>query len=227
MQADKISVIIPVLNEAIAIRSVLAKVSQAKNVEVIVADGGSQDETVAIAQSLGVKVIITTPGRANQMNAGVAVATGDILLFLHADTCLPADFETLIISALQNPKIIAGAFELRIDAELRGLRLIETMVNWRSHILEMPYGDQAIFLKTTVFQEIGGFPDLPIMEDFELMRRLKRRGRIAILPTAVVTSGRRWQKLGVVKTTLINQMVILGYFLGVSPSRLVRWYRRG
>lgn len=227
MQADKISVIIPVLNEAIAIRSVLLKVAEAKNVEVIIADGGSQDETVAIAQSLGVKVIITIPGRANQMNAGAAVATGTILLFLHADTYLPNNFESLIFSALEDSRTIAGAFELQIDAELRGLRLIEKMVNWRSRVLKMPYGDQAIFIKTTVFHEIGGFPNLPIMEDFKLMRQLKRRGRIAILPAAVLTSGRRWQKLGVIKTTLINQLIILGYFFGVPPSQLVRWYRRG
>lgn len=227
MQADKISVIIPVLNEAIAIRSVLLKVAAAKNVEVIVADGGSQDKTVAIAQSLGVKVITTTPGRANQMNAGAAVATGTILLFLHADTYLPNNFEDLILSALEDSRTIAGAFELRIDAELLGIRLIEKMVNWRSRVLKMSYGDQGIFLRTTVFQEIGGFPNLPIMEDFELMQQLKREGKIVILPAAVLTSGRRWQKLGVIKTTLINQLIILGYFLGVPPSRLVRWYRRG
>lgn len=227
MQADKISVIIPVLNEAIAIRSVVLKVAAAQNVEVIVADGGSQDETVAIAQSLGVKVITTTPGRANQMNAGAAVATGTILLFLHADTYLPNNFESLIFSALEDSRTIAGAFELRIDAELLGIRLIEKMVNWRSRVLKMPYGDQAIFIRTTVFHEIGGFPNLPIMEDFESMQRLKRRGRIAILPAAVLTSGRRWQKLGVIKTTLINQLIILGYFFGVPPSQLVRWYRRG
>lgn len=227
MQSDKISVIIPVLNEAIAIRSVLLNVAEATNTEIIVADGGSQDETVAIAQSLGVKVIITTAGRANQMNAGAAAATGTILLFLHADTYLPNNFETLIFSALEDSRTIAGAFELRIDAERRGLRLIEKMVNWRSHVLKMPYGDQAIFIRTTVFHEIAGFSNLPIMEDFELMQRLKQRGRIAILPAAVFTSGRRWQKLGVIKTTLINQLIILGYFLGVPPSQLVRWYRRG
>lgn len=227
MQSNKISVIIPVLNEAIAIRSVLLNVAEATNIEVIIADGGSQDETVAIAQSLRVKVIITTAGRANQMNAGAAVATGTILLFLHADTHLPNSFETLIFSALEDSRTIAGAFELRIDAERRGLRFIEKMVNWRSHLLKMPYGDQAIFIRTTVFQEIGGFSNLPIMEDFELMQRLKRRGRIAILPATVLTSGRRWQKLGVIKTTVINQLIILGYFLGVPPSQLVRWYRRG
>ena len=226
MQVEKISIVIPVLNEAIAIRAVLAQVLDTPNVEAIVVDGGSKDDTVAIAQTMGVKVLDTTTGRARQMNAGAAVATGDILLFLHADTQLPPNFDRFIRQALQKPGTVAGAFELQIDAQLRGVKIIEKIVNWRSHFLSMPYGDQGIFLKTSVFTELGGFPDLPIMEDFELMRRLKRLGQIAIVSAPVLTSGRRWQKLGVVKTTLINQLVIAGYFLGVSPAELVRWYRR-
>lgn len=226
MEAEKISIIIPVLNEANTISAVLARLLDAGSVEVIVVDGGSRDETVACAQSLGVKVITATAGRASQMNAGAAVATGEILLFLHADTHLPTGFETLVRQALQNAGTVAGAFQLRIDAQLRGLRLVEKMVNVRSRFLSMPYGDQAIFLKAFVFHEIGGFPDLPIMEDFELILHLRRLGRITILPAAVLTSGRRWQKLGVVKTTLINQLIITGYFLGIPPAQLVRWYRR-
>ena len=226
MEAEKISIIIPVLNEANTINAVLARILGASNVEVIVVDGGSQDETVALAQSVGVKVIAVTSGRASQMNAGAAVATGSILLFLHADTHLPPAFDTLVRQVLQNTGAIAGAFELRIDAELWGIRLIEKMVNLRSRFLSLPYGDQAIFLKASIFKEIGGFPNLPIMEDFELMRRLKRYGKIAIAPAPVVTSGRRWQKLGVVKTTLINQLIIIGYFLGVPPAKLARWYRQ-
>ena len=226
MEAEKISIIIPVLNEANTINGVLARILGASNVEVIVVDGGSQDETVALAQSVGVKVIAVTGGRASQMNAGAAVATGSILLFLHADTHLPPAFDTLVRQALQNTGAIAGAFELRIDAELWGLRVIEKMVNWRSRFLSLPYGDQAIFLKASIFKEIGGFPNLPIMEDFELMRYLKRYGKIAIAPAPVLTSGRRWQKLGVVRTTLINQLIIISYFLGVPPAKLARWYRQ-
>lgn len=181
---------------------------------------------VALAQSVGVKVIAATGGRASQMNAGAGVATGSILLFLHADTHLPPAFDTFVRQVLQNTGIIAGAFELRIDAELWGIRVIEKMVNWRSRFLSLPYGDQAIFLKASIFKEIGGFPNLPIMEDFEFMRCLKRYGKIAILPTPVVTSGRRWQKLGVVRTTLINQLIIIGYFLGVPLAKLACWYRQ-
>jgi len=233
----RISIIIPVLNEAGTIRSTLASLENAENVEVIVVDGGSQDETVTIARSLGIQVLSSPPGRARQMNAGAKVATGNILLFLHADTRLPPNFDTLVRKALaknypiQNPKSkiqnpIAGAFELKIDAERWGLRLVEKMVNVRSRFFHMPYGDQAIFLLADVFHDIGGFPDMPIMEDFEFIRQLSRRGRIEITPVPVLTSGRRWQKLGVLKTTLINQLIIIGYFLGVPPKQLVCWYRR-
>lgn len=224
MEVAKISIIIPVFNEATNISLVLASLRDAANVEVIVVDGGSQDETVAIATSLGFKVVLSKPGRAHQMNAGASSATGDILLFLHADTFLPTGFETMVRLALTQPGAIAGAFSLRIDGNMRSLRLVEKMVNWRSRNISLPYGDQGIFLKASVFHDIGGFPDLPIMEDFELMLRLRRNGRIIIVPASVLTSARRWQKLGVVKTTFINQIVIIGYFLRVPPSILVRWY---
>ncbi len=234
MKAPKISIIIPVLNEAATIQEALIRLQDASEVEVIVVDGESRDETVAIAKcagkvlakSLPINVISTAAGRARQMNAGAAAATGDILLFLHADTHLPIGFDILVRQALQNPGTIAGAFELRINAQLLGLRLIEKMVNMRSRFLSMPYGDQAIFLKATLFHEIGGFPEIPIMEDFEFMLRLRHQGRITLVPAPVLTSGRRWQKLGVVKTTLINQLIIACYFLGVSPEQLIRWYTR-
>jgi len=198
-------------------------------VEVIVVDGGSSDDTVQLAESLGVKVIAATTGRAHQMNTGARAATGDILLFLHADTILPTSFQILVRTALiktARATPIAGAFELRIAAPLPSLRLIESSVNWRSRWLQMPYGDQAIFLKREVFDNVGGFPDLPIMEDFELMRRLRRLGRIVIVAAPVLTSGRRWLRLGVWKTTLINQIAILAYLLGVSPLQIAHWYRR-
>lgn len=221
----KISVIIPVLNEAATIQETLSEFPAVSGVEVIIVDGGSQDETVTLAQSMGMKVISAPLGRASQMNAGAAVATGDILLFLHGDTRLPHEFDHWVRQILQEPGTIAGAFELRIDSEQRGLRWVERMVNWRSHFLALPYGDQAIFLKAAVFRDLGGFPELPIMEDFEFIRGLRRLGKIGIIPTPVITSGRRWQRLGVLKTTLINQLIIAGYYLGISPNRLVRWYR--
>ncbi|MDJ0707571.1 MAG: TIGR04283 family arsenosugar biosynthesis glycosyltransferase [Leptolyngbyaceae cyanobacterium MO_188.B28] len=221
---DKISIIIPVLNEVASVKATLSPLQWAANVELIVVDGGSVDGTPDLAASLGAQVIKAAVGRAHQMNVGAAAATGDILLFLHADTMLPQGFETMVRGLLRQTEVIAGAFALGINAELQGLRLIETMVNWRSRFLQTPYGDQAIFLTAPVFREMGGFQEMPLMEDFELVQRLKRRGKIAIAPAAVLTSGRRWEKIGVLKTTLINQFIVLAYYLGVSPTRLARWY---
>lgn len=225
----KISIIMPVLNEAKVLASTIAYLIHADNIEIIIVDGGSQDDTVAIAQSLGVKVSKCDRSRARQMNLGAKIATGDILLFLHADTRLPPSFAPNIrhaLAATNHGTIIAGAFSLQIDAQVLSLRLIEWGVNWRSRILQMPYGDQAIFLNAQVFQAIGGFPDLPIMEDFEFVRRLRRWGQIAIIPVPVITSARRWLRLGVWQTTLINQGAIIAYLLGVSPQQIARWYHR-
>ena len=212
------------------IQETLASTHLGANLEVIVVDGGSQDGTVQMAQSLSVKVLSTRGGRACQMNVGARAATGNILLFLHADTRLPAGFDAMVrlslLAADKGKAPVAGAFELRIDAPLPSLRLIESGVNWRSRHLQMPYGDQAIFLTHEVFHDIGGFPELPIMEDFELMRRLRRFGRIVIIPVPVLTSARRWLKLGVLKTTLINQVAIITYLLGVPPEQIARWYRQ-
>lgn len=219
----KISIVIPVLNEAHHVSKVLS--IQATDIEIIVVDGGSQDETVGIAQSFGVKVLHSDPGRATQMNAGATIATGEILLFLHADTQLPLGFDQMIRTALSSA--IAGAFQLKIDLRLPGIRWIEWGINGRSRYLQLPYGDQAIFLKTAIFHQVGGFPNLPIMEDFELVRTLRQLGKIAIVPTPVLTSGRRWQKFGVWRTTIVNQIVIFAYLLGVSPQQIHAWYRTG
>jgi rSAM/selenodomain-associated transferase 2 len=222
----KISIIIPTLNEAPRIARTINTARNAKNIEIIVADGGSTDGTTEIATSLGVRVISTNPGRAVQMNAGATAAAGDILLFLHADTLLPSGFDNWARLALTKPRTVAGAFELAIDDRNPSLRLVEFGVNWRSRWLQMPYGDQAIFLPAATFDKIGGFPDLPLMEDFELLRRLHRFGRIEIVSVPALTSARRWQQLGVIKTTAINQIVIIAYFCGVSPDRLAFWYKR-
>ena len=225
----KISIVIPALNEAATIAQVLANIHLLPNVEVILVDGGSSDDTVSIVQRLGVKVISSEKGRANQMNVGAKAATGEILLFLHADTFLPLGFETMVRSTLQPPlkgetAPVAGAFSLQIDDPLPSLRSIEWLVAWRSKWRQMPYGDQAIFLSAETFWELGGFREMPIMEDFELIRRLQRRGQIEILSAPVVTSARRWLQRGVWQTTLINQAIVIGYLVGVSPARLASWY---
>jgi rSAM/selenodomain-associated transferase 2 len=157
---------------------------------------------------------------------GASIATGDTLLFLHADTSLPSDFDDYVFRALDKPGVCAGAFRLLIDGEGRSFRLIEKMVNFRSRAWQMPYGDQAIFVRANVFHEVGGFPDLPIMEDYVLIRRLRRIGRIEIAPATVVTSARRWTKHGVWRTTLINQVCIAAYWSGVPTAKIARWRER-
>lgn len=222
-----LSIIIPVLNEAEQIKATISPLLDNPNVELIVVDGGSEDQTVELVQSLGIQVISSPKkGRAFSMNTGAAIAEGEILLFLHADTRLSEGYREAIDKTLSDPTVIAGAFELAIDGAEKSLRWVEKMVHLRSHFLSLPYGDQGIFLKASVFHEMGGFAQMPIMEDFEFIQRLKKRGRILIVPQSVLTSSRRWQKLGVWRTTLINQLMIIGYYLGISPEQLACWYRR-
>ncbi len=217
--------VIPALDEAGTIQGALAAARHYPGVEVIVADGGSRDGTAAVAAALGARVVTARPPRSVQMNAGAAAAGGGILLFLHADTRLPEGFPGQVRHTLASPGVAAGAFRLRIDSSAAGLRLIERVANWRSRRLQMPYGDQALFMSRDRFWDLGGFPVLSLMEDFELVRRLKRRGRIALAGGCVTTSARRWLRLGVAKTWLINQSIIAAYRLGVPTDRLAAWYR--
>ncbi len=221
---SRISIVIPALNEAANLAATIISARSDSTAEVIVVDGGSSDATATLAESLGAVVLKTEPGRARQMNAGAQIATGEVLLFLHADTRLPEGFDHHVHRILAQPGTVAGAFLLGLDGPQRGLRVIEWLANWRSRKLQMPYGDQAIFMRADLFREAGGFPEMPLMEDFELVRRFRRQGRIVIAPVRVVSSARRWMSLGIWRTTLINQIVIAAYLAGVSPYRIARWY---
>lgn len=221
-----LSVIIPAINEEECIAAAVKSARRAKNVEVLVADGGSRDATAPIAENAGAKVLATRTGRAFQMNAGAQAASGDALLFLHADTRLPPGYEAHVRRILDRPGVAAGAFRLGIRASGVSVRLVEHAANLRSRYLQLPYGDQAIFLGRKQFQAVGGFPELPIMEDFALMKRLSKLGRVVLAPAAVSTSGRRWVRLGIWRATWINQMMVAAYVLGVPPERMQHWYRR-
>jgi rSAM/selenodomain-associated transferase 2/rSAM/selenodomain-associated transferase 1 len=222
----RVSVIIPALNENSSIENALTGLRKDDpSIEIIVVDGGSTDDTAGRAKNCGANVLVTKPGRAAQMNAGAEVATGGILLFLHSDTHLPDKYPELAQSALNRHCVVAGAFRFRLDAQGMAYRLLEQLVNWRSRVIQMPYGDQGLFMKAGIFNELGGFPDVPVMEDFEMVRRLKRRGRIFIAPASAVTSARRWKTRGFLKTTMLNQAMIAGYLLGVKPRTLSQIYR--
>ncbi|WP_152514451.1 TIGR04283 family arsenosugar biosynthesis glycosyltransferase [Chrysiogenes arsenatis] len=224
--APKISIVIPTFNEAAIIEKTLASIPHDQRCEVIVVDGGSADDTIALAARHGARVLICHGGRAAQLNRGAEEASGHILLFLHADTRLPEQFGEQIRAVLQDPATVAGAFHFQTDGGGWQMRLVAWMTNLRAKWLQLPYGDQAIFLEKRIFAEIGGFPPLPIMEDYAFMRRLRQCGRIMLAPSAVITSARRWQQLGVCRTTIINQCMLLGYHSGVSIDLLRRLYLR-
>jgi uncharacterized protein len=219
------SVIIPAINEAERLPATLGSIGIPNNaLEIIVIDGGSTDDTVAVARKHGARVFACRPGRAIQMNAGAASATGETLIFLHADTQLPKDYTVPIEKCLRDSNI-AGAFRLKIDGDKRGFRWVEWGANVRSSLCQLPYGDQAFFLRSETFFRQQGFLRIPIMEDFELVSRLRAIGDIRILDESVTSSGRRWTKKGIVKTTVINQICILLYKLGVSGERIAKLYR--
>jgi len=221
-----LSVIIPTLNESAHIDGVLQDLSHGEATETIVADGGSRDTTVEQAAARNAHICQGLAGRARQMNQGAALARGEILFFLHADSRLPTGFDRVIRRTLDAAHVAAGAFSLGIDADGQKMRMVEYWANLRSRFLGMPYGDQGLFLKAARFHRCGGFPELPIMEDFAMMQHLRKTGRIVTVPERLYTSPRRWRRLGVLRTTLTNQAIIAGYLLGVPADRLSRWYRR-
>lgn len=218
-----LSIIIPTLNEASCVGRTLRRAGTARYAQCIVVDGHSEDTTPTIARSLGATVLTCPPGRARQLNHGQAHASGEVLLFLHADTLLPHRFDRAIRRALSREGVVAGAFGLSIDGRGASLRMIESLANLRSRFMQMPYGDQAIFVRSEVFRSVGGFADLPVMEDYEWVRRVRRHGKVVTCGVNVTTSARRWRLHGVWRTTLRHQLILAAYHLGLSPRRIARW----
>ncbi len=220
----KISVVMPVLNEADGIREALVALAplRARGVEIVVADGGSSDATPALALPLADIVIRAPRGRGSQMNAGAAASCGDVLLFLHADTRLPPDADTLVQDGLTRMGYTWGRFDIRIAGAHLLFPLIATMMNLRSRITGIATGDQAIFVARTAFGP--GFPDIALMEDIAITKRLRRIGPPLCIKASAVTSGRRWEKHGVMKTILLMWWLRLAYFAGADPALLARFY---
>jgi rSAM/selenodomain-associated transferase 2 len=226
--AGRLSIVIPALDEAANLARLLPElVAHEPGAEVLVVDGGGADDSRAVvARVPSVRWLSSPRGRARQMNAGARAARGEILLFLHADTSLPAGAGGAILDALGDPAVVGGRFDVRLDSRRPLLVLVGWLMNWRSRLTGIATGDQGIFVRRADFEALGGYPDIQLMEDVELMRRLKRRGRLAALRLRVVTSARKWEDEGVVRTIGLMWTLRLLYALGVSPRRLHRWYYR-
>ncbi len=218
----RLSIIVSTYNEASTIGGTLARLSEATDAEIIVVDGGSRDGTPDIVQSAGVRLMLSAPEPTEQLRAGATVAQGDILLFMPADTMMPRGFDAMVRQALGKMDVAGGAFAFRTDRDGIGVRVIEALANMRSRILGMPDGGQALFIRREAYEAAGGIPDLPIMEVYELVRRLKKQGRVVTLPEPAITSGQRWEGQGFLRTAVLTPLMILGYHLGVSPERLAR-----
>lgn len=225
-----VTVIIPTLNEEQVLPATLSHTLRLGFEDILVVDGGSRDrtrdivDTLAGASATRLTLLGSPAGRARQMNAGAAASRGEVLLFLHADTRLPEEARAAILQALQAPDCVGGRFDLRFDRDRLVGRMVSGLMNLRSRLSGIATGDQAIFVRRAVFEQLGGFSDIPLMEDVDFTRRLKRAGRTACLPEQVVTSFRRWEVQGPLRTIVLMWLLRLLYWSGVSPAVLARWY---
>ena len=221
----KVSIIVPTLNEAQILNETLTQIRQLCPHERVVSDGGSEDNTLEIADKCTYHILKGSAGRALQMNAGTRIATGDIFLFLHADSRIePASYKKMLHS-LENSKKIGGAFSLCIDSDRWSLRLVTRLANLRSKYLGMAYGDQAFFVKNSIFQQMDGFTEFPICEDIDFFKRLRKLGPVIILKEKAFTSPRRWMQEGIWFTTLRNILIATLFELGFPPRILTKWYQ--
>lgn len=226
MTMPKVSIIIPVLNEGSGIGELLQPLQRerlAGQIQVILVDGGSSDDTLAVAANLTDHALVSDKGRAKQMNAGAQVATSPVLLFLHADTQLPPHYVEKVMSGLGNEGVW-GRFDVQLSGTRAMFRVIECMINWRSRLTGIATGDHAIFVRKAVFDQIGGFAEQPLMEDVELSRRLKKLRWPVCLRERVITSSRKWEKQGVWSTIFLMWQLRLQYYLGVPAEKLVKRY---
>ncbi len=220
----KISVIIPALNEAKNIRESLDSIRrQEADFEIVVVDGGSADGTADIARPYARVISSEERGRSTQMNAGARHACGEVLLFLHADSHLPQNALSMLRSVLLNPSIIGGTFTLRFDNQKSLLRVIAFFTRFRFRFFH--YGDQGIFVRRAVFEELGGYKRMPIMEDIDFLQRLRRRGRVTLISQPITTSARRFLHHGIIRQQLLDIALVVLYLLGANPERLSRLYR--
>jgi len=221
-----LSIIIPALDEAANLERLLPDLSaRCPGAEIIVVDGGSADRTAEVVRRCsGARYLTSARGRARQMNAGARVARGDIVLFLHADTVLPPGAPAAVARALADAGVAGGRFDVRFDNERPLFRVIAWFMNTRSRASGICTGDQAIFVRRADFEAVGGYPDIPLMEDIELSRRLKRRGNLRALRLRVTTSARKWEREGPLRTIGLMWALRFLHFCGVAPSRLHRWY---
>ncbi|MGA1791681.1 MAG: TIGR04283 family arsenosugar biosynthesis glycosyltransferase [bacterium] len=228
-KAPDLSVIIPVLFEAQGINPLITHIHRQrtdKAFEIIVVDGDPRQSTIKKIMDPQVRAVSSPAGRAKQMNLGASVASGEILLFLHADTLLPYDALDRICAVMDRKDYVGGAFDLGIGSERFIYHFISYPASIRSRLTRIPYGDQAIFIRRNYFNRIGGYQDIPLMEDVELMRRIRKRGdRIFIIRERVITSPRRWEKEGIIRGTIRNWLIMSLYFMGVSPYRLSKFYK--
>lgn len=230
-----ISVIIPTLNEELTIMATLAHTAALGFDELIVVDGGSLDQTPVLVESYRrrtqsqaqspVRLVTAPRGRARQMNEGAKASGGEILLFLHADTQLPGDAKTMIDTTLADQRMVGGRFDVRFDRPSTWGSIISRMMNWRSRLSGIATGDQALFVRRPIFEQMGGFADMPLMEDIDFSRRLKQKGATAALTATVTTSFRRWERHGPLRTLLLMWVLRFLYWIGVRPSHLVDWYK--
>ncbi len=220
----RLSIIIPVLNEERTIAATVEDLARIESDEIIVVDGGSTDRTAEVVRDGPARLVVSARGRAAQMNVGARLAAGDVLLFLHADTRLPGTAAPDVEGCMADPACVGGRFDIRLDSSRPLLRIVGRMISLRSRLTRVATGDQAIFVRRTAFERLGGFPEIPIMEDVAFCRALKREGPIACLRSQVVSSARRWEQNGPVRTILLMWTLKLLYLAGVSPARLKRLY---